>query len=67
MKIKLVIPVILALLICNVGFAAHHEMAENPNEAVAVNWLKAQATGKAETIAYVSEHFAEDGSKSICH
>ena len=61
MKIKLVIPVILALLICNVGFAAHHEMAENPNEAVAVNWLKAQAMGKAETIAYVSEHFAEDG------
>ena len=61
MKIKLVIPAIVALLICNVSFAAHHEMAENPNEAVAVNWLKAQATGKAETIAYVSEHFAEDG------
>jgi len=61
MNIKLVIPAIVALLVCNVSFAAHHEMAENPNEAVAVNWLKAGATGKAETIAYVSEHLAEDG------
>ena len=51
MNIKLVVSTIAALLICNASLAGHHETEQSPNETVAVNWLKAQATGKEETIA----------------
>ena len=52
---------IAALLICNASLAGHHETEQSPNETVAVNWLKAQATGKEETIAYVASNLADDG------
>ena len=61
MTIKSIFSSMVLLAMSNLAFAAHHEAAENPNEAVAVNWLKAQATGKQETIAYVKANLAEDG------
>jgi hypothetical protein len=61
MNIKLVVSTIAALLICNASLAGHHETEQSPNETVAVNWLKAQATGKEETIAYVASNLADDG------
>ena len=62
MNIKLVVSIFAALLICNVSLAAHHEAGESSsNELVAVNWLKAQATGKDATITYVKNNFADDG------
>ena len=61
MNIKLILSSSILVLMSSLAVAAHHEAAENPNEAVAVNWLKAQATGKQETIAYVKANFAEDG------
>ena len=47
MNIKLIVSSSILVLMSSLAIAAHHEAAENPNEAVAVNWLKAQATGKA--------------------
>ena len=61
MNIKLVVSIFAALLICNASLAAHHEAGESSNELVAVNWLKAQATGKDATITYVKNNFADDG------
>jgi len=61
MNIKLVVSTFAALLICNASLAAHHEVDESSNETVAVNWLKAQATGKEATITYVTDNFADDG------
>ena len=61
MNIKSISASAILVLMSSFSIAAHHEAAENPNEAVAVNWLKAQATGKQETIAYVKANLAEDG------
>ena len=65
MNIKLVVSTIAALVICNASLAAHHEAGESSsNELVAVNWLKAQATGKDATITYVKNNFADGANSS---
>jgi hypothetical protein len=40
------------------AWAAHHE---DPNATLAMSWVKASHTGKAETIAMVEKHMAADG------
>jgi len=46
MNIKSISASAILVLMSSFSIATHHKAAENPNEAVAVNWLKAQATGK---------------------
>ncbi len=60
MKFNTIVIALLSLCFSSFNFAEHSEQA-NPNEAIAQGWIKARIASKAENIAYVNKHFAEDG------
>jgi|GEM_PF-4274039 len=65
MKNKLLTLCFTTLCCAQIAFAGHHEEGESTksnNESVAVGWLKTQASNKADTLAYVKTHLADDGT-----